>query len=82
MKRNCFNISENSKEFEKLIYFCTKGSSKNLLGLLMIDIKGITEPNKKTSDMLVIIMLTKRITIWNLLLLDSKENISNAAFIK
>ena len=82
IKRNCFRITENSNEFEKLKYFFMKGSSKNLFGLLIIDIKGITEPNKKISDMLFISILPNRKPICNLLLLGNKENISNEDVIK
>ena len=59
-----------------------KGSSINLFGLLMIDIRGITEPNKKISDILFIKIVKKRKAIWNLLLLGNNENISNAVDIK
>tara|TARA_Y100000991_G_C21772218_1_gene263551 strand:+ start:190 stop:483 length:294 start_codon:yes stop_codon:yes gene_type:complete len=82
IKRNCCRITENSNEFEKLKNFFIKGSSKNLSGLLMMDIKGITEPSKKISDILFTTIIPKRRNIWNLLCLGNNENISNAEFIK
>tara|TARA_A100000164_G_C21854623_1_gene746825 strand:- start:905 stop:1234 length:330 start_codon:yes stop_codon:yes gene_type:complete len=79
--RTVLKISENSNVFEKLKYF-KKGDSKNLSGLLISPIKGITAATKKISDIAFTTIIRKIKTTWNFLLLGKNEYISNALVIK